>query len=259
MLTVVCYAWGGKYSHAHIARLQRGVARNLRLPHRFAVISDDGRAVEGGESWWIPQEDLHLTKVPGCFARLRLFDPDYLEKHDADRVVVLDLDTVITGPLDDVFDRPEPFVIFQGANAANPCPYNGSTWMLQAGYRPDVWTDFSIEAAARVPFFVFPEDQAWLAHKLPGAAGWNVGPDSGLYAFNKKHWPRNNRLPPNARSVTFVGRKDPSLYTHLDWVREHWLGTDRMAKRGILHPAHRLAGQKGEALRADCQAGGDRH
>lgn len=229
MLYVVAYSWGNKYTSEYVDRLRRGVARNLKQEHRFALISDDGRVVDGCESWRIPDEDLHLTAIPGCLARLRLFDPDYLARHGASKVVVLDLDSVITGPLDDVFDRPEPFVIFQGANAANPCPYNGSTWMLDAGYRPDVWEDFSIEAAARAPFFIFPEDQAWLAHKIPGAAGWKIGHESGLYAFNKKHWPRNNRLPPDARIVTFVGRKDPSLYTHLDWVREHWSLEDRVA------------------------------
>lgn len=220
---IVAYSWGDKYSAEHVQRLQRGVARNLKMPHRFVLVSDDGREADGCESWRIPDEDLHLTKVAGCFARLRLFDPIYLADHGAERVVVLDLDSIITGPLDDVLDRPEPFVIFQGCNAANPCPYNGSTWLLQAGYRPDVWLDFSLEAAARVPFYLYPEDQAWMAAKIPNAPGWKVGPESGLYGFQKKHWTSGEKLAPNARIVTFVGTRDPGQYTHLEWVREHWL------------------------------------
>jgi hypothetical protein len=84
----------------------------------------------------------------------------------------MDLDLVVTGPLDALFDRPEPFVILQGVNAVNPCPFNGSLWMLEAGYRPDVWHEFSPELAAKVPFHEFPDDQAWLADMIPDAAGW---------------------------------------------------------------------------------------
>lgn len=221
-LTFVTYLWGDKYSVEHVQRLRRGVQRNMKADHRFAVVSDDERAIDGCEPWRIPSEDLYLTKVPGCFARLRLFDPQFLAGHDAERVVVLDLDSVITGPLDELFDRQEPFVIFQGANSANPCPYNGSTWLLEAGYRPDVWSDFSVEAAGKVPFYLYPEDQAWFAHKLPGAAGWVSG-ESGMYAYGKRGWPGGDNLPRDARIVTFVGTRDPSQFTHFDWVRRHWL------------------------------------
>lgn len=223
MITFVTYLWGSKYSIDHVTRLRNGVARNMKADHRFALVSDDGREADGCESWRIPEADLSLTEIPGCFARLRLFDPDYLEAHKAERVVVLDLDSVITGPLDDLFERPESFLIFQGANAANPCPYNGSTWMLRRGYRPDVWSEFSVEAASKVPFYKFPEDQAWLAHKLPGAHGWKAGQD-GMYAFNKPGWPGGYELPVDARIVTFVAGHDPSHFTNLNWVRRHWLG-----------------------------------
>lgn len=224
MLYVVAYSWGNKYTPEYVDRLRRGVARNLKAEHRFALVSDDGREVEGCESWRIPDEDLHLTTIPGCLARLRLFDPAYLASHGASKVIVIDLDTVVTGPLDDVFDRPEPFVIFQGCNSVNPCPYNGSTWMLEAGYRPDVWSDFSLEAAAKTPFYLFPEDQSWMAHKLPGAAGWTVGPKSGLYGFKKRNWPHGEKLPSDARLVTFVGSRDPGKFLHVDWIERHWLG-----------------------------------
>jgi hypothetical protein len=69
--------------------------------------------------------------VPGCFARSALFDPEWQARHGiepGDRFVCLDLDLIVTGPLDGLFDRPEPFAILQGVNASNPCPYNGSVW-----------------------------------------------------------------------------------------------------------------------------------
>ncbi|MBX3482540.1 hypothetical protein [Phenylobacterium sp.] len=135
---------------------------------------------------------------------------------------MLDLDLIVTDDLTPLFEGDEPFRILTGVNASNPCPYNGSVWRLDIGYRPDVWSDFSLEAAAAVAHDKFPDDQAWFAHKLPGAAAF--GPADGVYAFQKPGWPRGEALPKGGRIVAFPGWRDPSGFTHLPWVRIHWLG-----------------------------------
>lgn len=209
-LTVGAWFWGDKYNSNYIGRLQRGVARHLTQPYRFKIFNPS-------------QEDEYLTKLPGCFARLRMFDPKWQKENDIDRLVCLDLDSVITGPLDPLFDRPEPFVILQGANAVNPCPYNGSLMMLRAGAHPEVWNDFSLEAAQQIPKHEFPDDQGWLWHKVPGTARWKAGSESGVYAFQKPGWPRGTKsLPSDTRLVVFPGWRDPAKFVHLDWVRENW-------------------------------------
>jgi hypothetical protein len=207
-MIVTTWAWGAKYPQSYIDRLRAGVRRHLDVD--LTVCRPE-------------PEDEHLTEIPGCFCRLRAFDPDWQERlgaHPGEPIVCLDLDLIVTGPLAPVFDRPEPFVILQGVNSSNPCPYNGSVWMLRAGYRPDVWSDFSLEAAAEVPWFAFPDDQAWFAAKMSGAGAF--GPKEGVYAFGKPGWPRGDLMPPNARIVAFPGHRDPALFTHLEWVRRHW-------------------------------------
>lgn len=211
-LTICTWLWGDKYGPEYIQKLFASVRRNLKQDYLPMVTT--------------PQvEDRHLTDLKGCFARLRLFDPAWQAANGiepGDRIVCMDLDLIVTGPLDELFDREEPFVILQGANAVNPCPFNGSLWMLRAGYRPDVWHEFSPELAAKVPFHEFPDDQAWLADMIPDAAGWTCGRESGVYAFQKRGWPKGEALPKDARMVAFPGWRDPSQYTRLDWVREHW-------------------------------------
>jgi hypothetical protein len=212
-LIIGTWVWGSKYPKSYIEKLAAGVARHLKQPYAFSVF----RPLE---------EDEHLTRIPGCFARLRMFDPAWQKLHGirpGDRLVCMDLDMVVTGSLDELFDRPANFTILQGVNAANPCPMNGSLWMLRAGYRPDVWSDFSIEAASKVPHFTFPDDQAWFAYKMPDApdaGAW--GPREGVYGFHKPGWPRGDGLPSGARCVAFFGHRDPSQFTHLEWVRENW-------------------------------------
>lgn len=199
-----------KYGPEYIDRLRRGVERHLTLPYRFHV--------------WRPLEiDAHLTA--GCLCRLRTLSIAWQKTHDigaGDRIVCLDLDMVVTGSLDALFERDEPFTILQGVNAVNPCRYNGSVWALKAGYRPDVWEDFSPAAAKAVPHFTVPDDQSYLAHMLPGAGAF--GPDCGVYGFQKPGWPKGDALPSNAKLVAFFGARDPAQFTHLDWVRRHWLG-----------------------------------
>lgn len=212
-LIVSTWVWGSKYGPDYLDKLRAGVVRHLSAPYEFRVFTP-------------PAEDEYLTKEKGCFARLRAFDPAWQAANGiepGDRIVCMDLDLVVTGPLDELFDRPEPFVILQGANTVNICPFNGSLWMLEAGYRPDVWNEFSLELAGKIVAHEFPDDQGWMWDMMPDAAGWQCGKESGVYAFQKRAWPKGGEnLPKGAKIVAFPGWRDPSQYTRLDWVRENW-------------------------------------
>ena len=209
-LFVTTWLWGDKYPERYVERLRSGVKRGLDAD--LAVC----------RPW---PEDEWLTRSPGCFVRLRAFDPLWqasIGAQPGDRIVCLDLDLIVTGPLGDLFDRPEGFVILKGANVSNPCTLNASVWMLRAGYRPDVWSDFTPQAAEAIGYYAFPDDQRWFEHKMPDAGGWECGSASGIWGFGKKTWPRDNRLPGGAKIGAFPGHRDPSMFTHLDWVRRHW-------------------------------------
>src|ERR1041384_7817254 len=108
MLVISTWWWGDKYSEEYVLKLKRGVTRQLTQPHRFIVITERERV-------WLPPEgierisikDPELLSVKGCFVRLRMFDTNWqLSYNIQDRLVCLDLDMVITGQLDKLFDRP---------------------------------------------------------------------------------------------------------------------------------------------------------
>lgn len=223
MLTICTWLWGNKYGDHYVRRLFAGLERHINEPVRLILVTDRFCDLVDVEQAPIP--DPRLTVIKGCFARLRMFDPAWqseLEIVPGTRLVCIDLDSIITRNLDPLFARPETFMILTGANAKNPCPYNGSVFMLRAGTRPDVWSDFSIKAAARVPHYQFPDDQAWLAFKIPATIGWRVGAPSGIYAFQKPGWPPGDDLPADARLVVFPGARDPAQFQHLAWVKERW-------------------------------------
>lgn len=225
MLAVTTWLWGNKYSADDVEKLSSSVHRHLNEAHVFILFSDQPMKINGVEVVLISDEDMHLTMVPGCFVRLRMFDPafqvDVIRGRRIDRFVNLDLDTVITNELDPVFNRPEPFVILHGANSTNPCPYCGAMMLIRPGAHPELWRDFDITQIKSIPHFSFPDDQAWIAYKVPNAAGWQAG-KGGVYAFCKPGWPPGHNLPPDARIVNFNGWRSPAQFKTLEWVNRNW-------------------------------------
>lgn len=208
-----------------VIKLRRGVARHLNQPHRFLLMTERERVFgppDGIERHAIKDPELLAHK--GCFARLRMFDPGWQKNRGIDdRLVCMDLDTIITGPLDPLFDRPDSFVILGGGNSVNPCPFNGSLMMLRPGHNSIVWSMFSYEAACKLRYHEFPDDQGWIANWLPSAATWPCGRKSGVYAFKKPGWPSGSlSLPSDARMVVFPGARQPGDFKHLDWVKRNW-------------------------------------
>lgn len=205
---VITFVWGDKYGPSYVERLARSLQRHSNINLIIATPCED---------------DLPLTRIPGCFARLRAFDPAWQEAYGiapGDKLLVLDLDLVVTGDVTPLFEGDDTFAILQGVNAVNPNPYNGSVWRLTAGEHADVWDEFSIEKAASIYYYAFPDDQAWFHHMIPKAGAF--GPQTGVYAFQKPGWPRGAELPSNARVVAFPGWRDPSAFSYLPWVKEHW-------------------------------------
>jgi hypothetical protein len=224
MLTICTWLWGSKYGLEDVVKLQAGLRRHLKADHRLLCLTERERKISfpsGIERHAIKDPD--LLKYPGCFARLRMFDHGWqANRRITGPMICIDLDVVIMGELDPLFDRPEDFVILQGANALNPCPFNGSLWMLRPGTHAEVWNDFSLEAVKSIRHYEFPDDQGWFWHKIPNAAGWPCGPQSGIYGFMKPGWPCDKQYPEDARLVVFPGWRSPALFRHLPWVRRHW-------------------------------------
>jgi hypothetical protein len=95
MINVVCLLrQGGKvgYDATWVEKLQRGVQRNLLLPHRFICFSDCD----------VPCERIELLPGDhGFWSKLQLFRPGIL----SGPTLFLDLDTVVCGNLDEVIIR----------------------------------------------------------------------------------------------------------------------------------------------------------
>lgn len=227
-----------EYTARHVNTLASMVSRNLNMPHEIVCVTDDPAGIDGSVRI-VPLWD-DLKNHGRCFLRLKAFSPDMRDVL-GERFVSFDLDTVIVSQIDSLLDRPEPFVVW--SDPSRITPYCGSQWMLTSGYRPDVFNDFdpTEHASLKQRFGYFGSDQAWMAHKIPGAATWTKA--DGVYSFRmhilkttggdltgmrfkrRVRGVHGARLPSNAKVVHFHGIYDPSMahiQQQLPWVAEHW-------------------------------------
>lgn len=236
MLTFVTWLWKAvpgyrsQFCAAQVNTLARMIDRHYTAPHRVLCVTDMPKGIDASVQIvpaWNDFADVgsphgSLVKNPSCYRRLRAFHPE-IGKVFGNRFVSMDLDTVITGDLVPLFERPEDFVIWGETNPRSW--YNGSLWMMTAGARPQVWNEFnprlSPHQAKRAGRF--GSDQGWISYRLGrGEATWSKG--DGVYSYRVHLKPKGSRLPDNARIVNFHGEHDPwdSDMQRIDWVREHY-------------------------------------
>jgi len=207
------------YTADHVNKLESMLKRNLNLPHELICITD---MPEGINCRTIELWD-KCKSLGGCYNRLYIFSED-MKDLIGDRFACIDLDCVITGNVDHIFRRTEPFLINRyGPSKNRACrqTYNGGLIIMDAGVHDDVWTSFD---PLTTPLFLkkmndrnelVGSDQAWISYKIYGAP--TVGTEHGIY--NARVVDQN--LPSDAAIVFFAGKRDPTEYAYR-WVLDHY-------------------------------------
>jgi hypothetical protein len=237
-LTVATYFWTdanpSKFNAKHqygpddVRLLQRMVARYMSQQHVFAVITDRPEFFDDDEHIRAVPID-KTTHVPGtCFVRLQTFSPEARESI-GERVLQLDLDTVIVGGLDSLVSRTSDIVMWRNpsripwelpAKAGRPY-YNTSMLLHRTGTLTHIWEEFD----PREPRY--RDDQWLLSDKLgPNVPYWD-GSD-GVYRLAREDTPGSGvsgALPENARVVTFPGSEgkpwDAAIAAANPWIAEY--------------------------------------
>lgn len=242
---VLTFKWGTRYSADYVNRLRRAVRRQLSHPHRFICFTDDPTGIsEDVETLPLPAIDLPMPAAVTGWRKLSLFRDDLPAEGLG---LFLDLDLVITGPLDDFFRFGDPTDIpiihnwvqpHKKIFRRDPMIGNSSVFRFAINACRFVWDQFHREKDWALASFRPP--QSYLTHCIrPHMKFW---PADWVCSF-KRHcrppFPLNlfvpPRLPPRARIVAFHGRPNP--HEAIDgyrngrlhhrtipaaWIREHW-------------------------------------
>lgn len=235
-LNAVCWKWTPRsgyrssYGPETVNVLAAMVRRHYPSLGRFLCVTDDSAGIDPSVEIVTPWNDFadlvspHGGKNPSCYRRLRAFHPD-IGAVFGERFVSLDLDILVAGDLRPLWDRPEDFVCYGDTNPKTT--YNGSMFLLRAGTRSQVWTDFDPRRSPDLAYDrgFFGSDQAWLSFTLGnGEARWSRA--DGVVSFRNEIRPSGSKaLPDGTRVVVFHGEHDPwspFVQARYPWAREHY-------------------------------------
>jgi uncharacterized Rossmann fold enzyme len=241
MLHICCIRAGTAFAPAYVDILFDSVRRNLAdgFEGEFVCFTDQNDVLAPGISSRPLPADL-----PGWWSKLALFRPGLFP--DGDRVLFLDLDTLITGRLDEIAAYDGPFAILRDFYRPNGLQSAVMAW--EAGSYTGIWNTFE---ADRCPMSDPGGDQSW----IEGISLW-LNPvvllqDQFPGAFVS--YKQINGPPEKASVVCFHGRPRPHEVT-IGWVPEVWKvgGMTRAELDSVCNTAkEKLAGNVRSAIARD--------
>jgi hypothetical protein len=212
----------------------------LGIAYRIVCVTDDGAGIEGPTEvfpLWPDHDGLKNATgqhLPSCYRRLKLFDRPTQRAMgitEGDRIVSLDLDSIILGSLAELFDKIEKSkAVFAGwgvRGTYHQTVYNGSFWTFNAGtHLQRLWSDFDPEVSPKLCLkkSFLGSDQAWLS------MNFNSRVDALAIRFPEfASYPREvrrlNRIDARTKIVFFHGSRKPwhtVEYRAQPWIQTHW-------------------------------------
>ena len=226
-VTVTCVYWGNKFSLDYVYNLKAAVERNTTVPHKFVCYADR----------YIPNVETRILRpgYEGWWNKLQLFDA---ANKVSDRVVYLDLDTIITGNIDWLLNDRSWFMGIEDVGAVNTHQPHLKN-VLQTGvmawdFDPNslIWNTFVLSYDMVVDTYrgdgeylsslVNPYHRTLLQHKYRNA----------LKSYKYDVYP--NKLMDETSIVVFHGRpsieqaftetiKTPmATYEPQEWIKDYW-------------------------------------
>ena len=212
-LTVACVQVGNyeKCGAEYVNKLAAMVRRNITVPYRFACVTDDASGLDDGIE--VIQPPTNIRNIKGWFTKLYLFAPGTFPK--GERIVYLDLDTLILTNIDDFASYGGPFAgLGQFREKVGGGPFGSGLMLWEAGSVDHIWTEW-VRLAHPLGDGT---DDSWIAAQVPQASRiQRVLPGVVSYKFHKCR----DGPPKGARVVCFQRR--PKCHDcGAKWVSEVW-------------------------------------
>jgi hypothetical protein len=240
MLHVVLWKWEPgpgverHYNASHVNHLAHAIRANSSLRDlRIICVTDkpEGINCETFPLW----KDCDKLKnasgahLPSCYRRLKLYDArtqQAMGMRRGDRIVSLDVDSLVTGPLDEIFKIKGRYVGWMLPALNHSEVYNGSFQMFDAGDLRHIWEDFdpmkSPFEASRAGYR--GSDQAWLSWRLVGQEG-STSVNYPAVASYPLHCRKFSIFSAKTRLVMFHGKKkpwNPETAAESNWIKRYW-------------------------------------
>jgi hypothetical protein len=214
-LTICCLKKGNKYGPGYVNILEWMVRRNVvSTPYDFVCFTDDAAGIRpeirteplpfDAPEWW-GKMGLYMPAIPGIHT---------------ERLLFLDLDVVIIGPLDELMRYESDFAMARDEPAGAFPPGdkrdragNSSVILLRVGAAAQIWKRYKEKGHAGYGPY---GDQEWVNREFPGLA--ELLPERFVQSY-KLHKLAGEDAP-NCDVVMFHGLPKPPDCG--GWVKEYW-------------------------------------
>ena len=138
MLKICTVYFDGYYTPDYVSKLYRSLKRNSTIPFEFICLSDTD--VEADVI--LPYN--HHDKIKKHWHKLKFFSPQFAYQNPGDDIIVMDIDQVITGNVDDLIGYPVNHneLITYGVWWPAKLDINGGFYKFKSGSLKYVWDDF---------------------------------------------------------------------------------------------------------------------
>lgn len=214
MTTVACvYRSGGLYDASWVDRLRDGVRRHMG-EHRFACLTDQPETMDGLGIAAIPL----VQDWPGWWSKIELFRPGLFDGP----TLYIDLDSLITGRLDDLVRTEPGFTMVADYNGATRGWHNSSVMSWCDDYSA-IYREFAEQPVLEQDrYSAMPDgrigDQAFIEDTLTMMGERIDTFRPGRVVSFKRH--ARQAPPPGARVVQFHGRPKPNEAS--GWPQKAW-------------------------------------
>lgn len=236
MINVVCLKFGTLYGPEYVNRLLASLKRFTTIPFKLHCFTDDIRGIH---------PDVHNHQLPhnlpgnGWWQKLYMFSKDM---PITGRIFYIDLDTLITGNVDDIISHEGKFTVLHDffmirlptrkdkwGTGAEAVGSGVLSW--NAGEHTQIWETFIKDPKSAVASLSPHGDQKWIQIHQPDREYFQDLFPNQLVSF-KVHC--RNGLPKNARIVCYHGK--PSIPESINtttrvqgytipptaWVKDYW-------------------------------------
>jgi len=230
--------WGAKYGAEYVNRLYGMVARNLARPFRFVCLTDDAAGVRR-EVTCAPIPELPPIPQPKerGWTKLAAFSPQ-LDGLLGESVLYLDVDIVVMGALDPLFEHPGAFPMIRDWYHHRRVVGNSSVFRYRLAERRALFEAFCADADAIVQRI--RNEQEFISEYLEARGELTFWPKAWCQSFRVSclaPWPvrvwATPRRPDDCRVLVFHGEPKPpealvgrpalfQTFRPTPWIDAYW-------------------------------------
>lgn len=217
MIHCICLKFGSKYNSEYVNKLFRGIKRNTSKEFLFTCFTDQYDGI---------LEDIDIRAIPhptgDWYSKIGLYDETLYNLND--QIFYFDLDTVIVGNLDKIFEYSGDFIILRDFYRSDGYGSGLMAWRPHAVNH--MFKNFTHGYRSRLG------DQGWPEEQYPNADIWQEHYPEKIISY-KVHVQNNGKTNPGwtqhggnldtASIVCFHGRPMPHHVIKLNWMQKHWI------------------------------------